>query len=74
MRKDNTSGTPGVCFLTERNRWQARPWDPVRKRKVWVGLFKDKTDAVKAVVNFNETLEKRISRAKKKSDLWKFLK
>lgn len=46
LRKDNTSETTGVYFCKNRGRWSAEI--QVNKRKVYLGLFNNKTDAIAA--------------------------
>lgn len=46
LRKDNTSNVTGVSFLKERERWCAEI--RVDKRKIHLGVFVNKTDAIAA--------------------------
>ena len=51
LRKDNTSGTPGVYWNRKDRRWIAR------RRGVYLGSFREKGDAI-AAVNGGVLIEK----------------
>lgn len=46
VKKNNTSGITGVCWSTTKQRWKAEI--QVDKKKINLGSFIDKNDAIKA--------------------------
>ena len=46
MRRDNTSGYPGVCWVSKREKWQAKI--DVNNKRIHLGLFDQKEDAIEA--------------------------
>ena len=45
-RADNTSGYPGVHFLTSKGKWGAEIY--ANKQRHWMGTFEKKEDAIRA--------------------------
>lgn len=46
IRKTNTSGFKGVCFVSREGKWLATIWKDGKQK--WLGYFKDKKDAAQA--------------------------
>lgn len=49
IRKDNKSGTPGVCYEPRCNKWRA--YIDIGKYKKSLGYFSNKDDAIQARKN-----------------------
>lgn len=46
IRKTNTSGYKGVCYVSRTNRWCANIWKD--RKQIYLGSFRDKKDAALA--------------------------
>ena len=58
-RADNTSGHPGVHFLTSKGKWGAEIY--VNKERHWLGTFEKMEDAIRA----REEAEKKFRKTKR---------
>lgn len=56
LAKNNTSGRRGVSWSERRQKWRA--YLRTKGRTVWLGEFTNKADAIRAVEEFEEALEK----------------
>lgn len=54
VRSNNRSGTPGVCFLTKKNRWKAEL--TFQGKKYYLGLHSTKEAAIKARENAYDSI------------------
>jgi hypothetical protein len=48
LRKDSTSGAPGVSFKTREQKWSAYITEPITRRRKWLGEFRSKDEAIAA--------------------------